>query len=237
MILPREHLRLSFLDLSSPYGSFEASPSYESNIRILDLESRMGNRPVVLIARLESNKRIYAIERQASSLYTLCHLGSWVELEQLCDLATVSCTYLIRKQPVRSAEPIVPGPLTTPQISHANKKRRLAIEAIQSLVKKPTRSGSISTQSQTAQASRPPTPAQGSNGFDVGSVAEVQNAPPPDASVFVLGVTSRVGSMPDQDEPLHIPNAEGIFDTIRNQYLEALYHSMVRLPSWPSFYY
>jgi DNA replication regulator SLD3 len=60
MLLPRNHLRLSFLDLSSPYGSFESSPSFEANIRILDLESRMGNRPVVLIARLESNKSIYA---------------------------------------------------------------------------------------------------------------------------------------------------------------------------------
>ncbi|KAI0906112.1 DNA replication regulator SLD3-domain-containing protein [Ustulina deusta] len=226
MLLPREHLRLSFLDLSSPYGSFESSASFEANIRILDLESRMGNRPVVLIARLESNKSVYAIERQANTLYALCHLGAWVDLEQLGDLATVSCPALIRKQPIFPPEPTAHAPLTTPQISHTNKKRRLAIEAIQSLVKKPTRSRSISVLSQAGEVSRPPTPIQAGNAFDVGGVAVVQDVPSPSDSTAKPGVEAQVDAAQNQDEALSIPNADGIFDSIRNQYFEALYHSM-----------
>ncbi|KAI3332336.1 DNA replication regulator SLD3-domain-containing protein [Xylariaceae sp. AK1471] len=230
LLLPREHLRLSFLDLSSPYGSFESSLSFESNIRILDLESRMGNRPVVLIARLESNKSIYALERQENALYTLCHLGSWVDLEQLSHLATVSCASVIRKQTTFPTEPTASGSLTTPQISHANKKRRLAIEAIQSLVKKPTRSRSISISisvpSQNEEVSRPPTPMQKSNGFISGTVAVAQDAPLSSTYILTSGMASQGGLMQDEGETLNMPNAEGIFDTIRNQYFEALYHSM-----------
>ncbi|KAJ2974084.1 hypothetical protein NUW58_g8771 [Xylaria curta] len=225
MLLPRKHLRLSFLDLASPYGSFESSPCFEANIRILDLESRMGNRPVVLIARLESNRSIYAVERQANALYALCHLGSWVDLEQLCDLATVSCPALVRKQPAPRSEPAASSSLTTPQLSHTNKKRRLAIEAIQSLVKKPTRSRSISTLSQTGDVSRPPTPTQGANKSDAG-VAVVQDVPSPTASTPGPGVASQVNTVQDQNEPFVTPTAEGIFESVRNQYLEALYHSM-----------
>ncbi|KAF2964349.1 hypothetical protein GQX73_g9235 [Xylaria multiplex] len=227
MLLPREHLRLSFLDLSSPYGSFESSTSFEANIKILDLESRMGNRPIVLIARLESNKSIYAIERQTNSLYSLCHLGSWVDLEQICNLATVSCPALIRKQPTLPVEPLAHTPLITPQISHTNKKRRLAIEAIQSLVKKPTRSRSISVLSQAGEASRPPTPVQGSNVVDVGSVAVVaQDAQSPGNSTPRPDIGPQVDAVQEQDDALNMPNADEIFDNIRNQYFEALYHSM-----------
>ncbi|KAI0442987.1 DNA replication regulator SLD3-domain-containing protein [Xylaria telfairii] len=226
MLLPREHLRLSFLDLSSPYGSFESSAAFEANIRILDLESRMGNRPVVLIARLESNRSVYVIERQANSLYTLCHLASWVDLEQLCSLATVSCLALIRKQPVVRSEPTTQVPLTTPQISHTNKKRRLAIEAIQSLVKKPARSRSISVLSQVGEISRPPTPIQGDNVLSLKGEAVAQDMPASSASFSRPIVESQENLVPGQDEALVAPNAGAIFENIRNHYFEALYHSM-----------
>ncbi|KAI0454805.1 DNA replication regulator SLD3-domain-containing protein [Xylaria acuta] len=226
MLLPRKHLRLSFLDLSSPYGSFESSAAFEANIRILDLESRMGNRPVVLIARLESNRTVYVIERQANALCTLCHLGSWVDLEQLCGLATVSCPALIRQQPALRSEPTTHVPLTTPQISHTNKKRRLAIEAIQSLVKKPARSRSVSALSQAGGVSRPPTPIQGANALGSGGEAVAQDAPAPDASTPQPGVEPQVSLVQDQDQALAMLHAEGIFENIRNHYFEALYHSM-----------
>ncbi|KAI0966566.1 DNA replication regulator SLD3-domain-containing protein [Xylaria arbuscula] len=226
MLLPREHLRLSYLDLSSPYGSFESSPSFEANIKILDLESRLGNRPVVLIARLESNKSVYAVERQANALYSLCHLGSWVDLEQLINLATVSRPSLLREQPILSAQPTAHAPLTTPQLSHTNKKRRLAIEAIQSLVKKPARSRSISTLSQAGEVSRPPTPVQAENVRDATSVPALPDVPPHGDSTPTPGVVSQDEVAKDRDEAVVIPSAGDIFENIRNQYLETLYHSM-----------
>ncbi|KAI1825494.1 DNA replication regulator SLD3-domain-containing protein [Xylaria intraflava] len=227
MLLPREFLRLSFLALSSPYGSFEPSPAFESNIKILDLESRVGSRPVVLIARLESNKTVYAIERQANTLYTLCHLGSWVDLEQLSNLATVACHTLIRKLPPNSAPDLIAAvPLTTPQISHTNKKRKLAIESIQSLVKKPARSRSLSLRPQAGDVSSISPASQGSNAPDAENAAAAPDTPSSATPALGPNVTPQIDVVQDEDAALSVPNAERIFETIRNQYFEALYHSM-----------
>ncbi|KAI6785575.1 uncharacterized protein J7T54_005909 [Emericellopsis cladophorae] len=49
MLLPRKHLSLASLDLSSPQEGLSASRFYASNVKILDLESRMGSSPSVLI--------------------------------------------------------------------------------------------------------------------------------------------------------------------------------------------
>ncbi|KAI1433303.1 DNA replication regulator SLD3-domain-containing protein [Xylaria sp. CBS 124048] len=227
MLLPRECLRLSFLALSSPYGSFEPSPAFESTVRILDLESRMGNRPVVLIARLESNKTLYAIERQANAFYTLCHLGSWVDLDELCRLATVSSPTLIHKAPpIPGSDPIAAVPLTTPQISHTNKKRKLAIESIQSLVKRSAKSRAFSLGSQFNDGSRPPTPIQGSNTPDVGIVVVGPETPSIGNPALTPSAARQAGAVQDEDEALDTPNAEGILNSVRDQYFEALYHSM-----------
>jgi DNA replication regulator SLD3 len=108
MLLPREHLSLSCMDLASPLGDLEYSRFYESNVRILDLESRMGARPVVLIARLESDKTVYALERKDDGLYSLCHLGSWVDLQSLSKHAAVVYSKLTSPRPVPH-EPALPA--------------------------------------------------------------------------------------------------------------------------------
>ncbi|XXG98129.1 hypothetical protein Hte_004450 [Hypoxylon texense] len=225
MLLPREHLQLSFLDLSSPYGSFESSRYYESSIKILDLEGRMGSRPVVLIARLETDKTVYVLERQKSGLYSLCHLASWVDLQELQGLATVSCPQFIQKRSNTLKEPSVPLPLTTPQSHHENKKRRLAIEAIQSLVKKPARARSVSTPSQLIPPTELSTPSQNnaaeSQASNTGSAPTAISTKTPETQN-----ESQVSKVPEADESLATPTADSIFDNIRNQYLESLYHSM-----------
>ncbi|KAI1330818.1 DNA replication regulator SLD3-domain-containing protein [Xylariaceae sp. FL0255] len=225
MLLPREHLPLSFLDLSSPYGNFEPSAFFESNIRILHLEGRMGDRPVVLIARLESNKSVYAIERQENSLYNLCRLGSWVDLETLSGLATVACPQLICKRTDPPLEQTAPRPTTTPQISHNHKKRRLAIEAIQSLVKKPKRSLSVSVPSQSQEAAQRPVPAPEVSGSFVRNDGHESDAPPVTGSGETLSKEPVEATISGQDRILNAPNADGIFDDIRSQYSTALYHS------------
>jgi DNA replication regulator SLD3 len=119
----------------------------------------------------------------------------------------------------------------TTQTSHVKKSRKLAIEAIQSIVKKPTRSQSISiaVQSQNGEVSRPPTPMQGSNESNSGDVLVAQNAPPSGTSIPIPSLASQGGAMLDEGDTLNMPKAEEIFDTVRNQYFEALYHSMVRV--------
>lgn len=188
----------------------------------------MGSRPIVLIARRESDKTLYVLERQNNGLYTLCHLGSWVDLVELEGLATASCPHLIQKQPNTSVESNAPLPLTTPQLHHDNKKRRLAIESLQLLVKKP-RSRSMSTPSQLVS----PT------GMSIPNLDNVKSQPTTtgahqevSASKMLEGDTeSQMAKAAELDELLAAPTAEGIFDNIRNQYLEFLYHSMVSAPN------
>ncbi len=53
MLLPREHLALSCLDLAAPKGDLPSAQHFQSHIRILELEGRLGSN--VLIARLPSS--------------------------------------------------------------------------------------------------------------------------------------------------------------------------------------
>ncbi|KAI1635174.1 DNA replication regulator SLD3-domain-containing protein [Biscogniauxia mediterranea] len=226
MLLPREHFQLSFLDLASPYGTFESSRCFESNIKILDLEGRMGSRSALLIARLETDKTVYAIERQSNGLYTLCHLGQWVDLEGLCELATVSCPHLVNKRPHVITESTTPQPLITPQLHHEHKKKRQAIEAIHSLVKKPARSRSVSSLSLPVEGTRPPTPAEDNLGSQSGSTVLDKLAALSHDSDFPQKTDSQTTPAPPINEPPAISTAGDIFNNIRTQYLEALYHSM-----------
>ncbi|KAK6078155.1 hypothetical protein SCUP234_05481 [Seiridium cupressi] len=223
MLLPREHLSLSCLDLATPSGEFEYARHYESTIKILDLESRMGNRPVVLIARMESNKTVYALERQDGGLYTLCRLGNWVDLESLSSHAIVAYSKLL-KQRLGITDALSTDASTTPQLHKENKKRRLAMEAIQSLVRRPARSQSLSMLSPAVetsqisaanQAEASTTQSDKLNGPLSGADhVEVQNRP----------VVSTDIPLPDDGSSAR--TADDIFENIRNQYFEALYHSM-----------
>lgn len=222
MLLPREHLSLSCLDLAAACGDFEQARQYESTIKILDLESRLGSRPVVLIARMETNKTSYVLERQYGGLYSLCQLGNWVDLEKLSAHATVAYTKLLKSRiiPVDISRP---DATTTTQLHHENKKRRLAMEAIQSLVKRPTRSLSVSFPPQSLDIARESSlakeesatqaaaPSTGPMGLDATGLSEQSNVPP-------------TSSAPDDGQS--VQTAQNIFENIRLQYFEALYHSM-----------
>ncbi|KAI1094894.1 DNA replication regulator SLD3-domain-containing protein [Rostrohypoxylon terebratum] len=225
MLLPREHLKLSYLDLSVPHGTFEYSSSFESNVKILDLEGRFGSRPVILIARLESDKSVYALERQKGGLYTLCHVGSWVDLQDLEKVATVSLPQLIKKETTTSKDSQPPAlpPLTTPHLHHETKKRRLAIEALESIVKKPVRPRSASS-APPPQPTGPPTP--GLNGTE--SQAESARILRDELPTGVLETQNENQTVKasEIDDMLNEPTAGAIFDNIRNQYFETLYNSM-----------
>ncbi|KAI0140043.1 DNA replication regulator SLD3-domain-containing protein [Hypoxylon sp. NC0597] len=229
MLLPREHLQLSFLNLSLPYGSFESSRFFESNIKILELEGRLGSHPMVVIARLESDKTVYALERQISGLYTLCHFGSWVDLQELERQAMVSLPQFIEKRSNPSIDANAPHPITTPHLHHETKKRRLAIEAIQSLVKKPGRSRAMSTASQSIpqadSLTRPSTPSYDNSESQPG-VSHISHDAPSTEAPDTRSQDQAVKASEKIDDLLATPTAESIFDNIRNQYFESLYNSM-----------
>ncbi|KAK5652553.1 hypothetical protein OQA88_10314 [Cercophora sp. LCS_1] len=223
MLLPREHLPLSTLDLAQPHGDLPASRFFESKIKILDLEGRLGSN--VLLGRSETTRVIYAIERDTTGLYALCKLGSWVDVEELSQKATVVCGPRLRScKPVKAESGIAP-PTITPQMHKENKRRRLAIEEIQSIVQK-------RSLAEKDSQSRPPTPGAHQPISEKTSDREEQPtrglsvAPTSDQKTALDPTYSTNGDQVDTAEAFAQPSSDKIFQNIRSQYFEALYHSM-----------
>lgn len=163
----------------------------------------MGNQPMVLIARLDDGRTLYAVEREGRGLYVLLQLGPWVSLQQLRAKAVVSKQEDLQSLGQTSvlARDVTTAPLNTAGSKYGRKKR-LAIEAIQSMVKRP--SIGISIESQTPL---------------------VEGEATPD----LLQDQQPVNSNARFDELVTQPTSSEIFETVRNQYFEALYISKVRL--------
>jgi DNA replication regulator SLD3 len=227
LLLPRECLLLSHLDLSFPQGDLPSSRFFESNIKILDLDTRIG--PSLLIARIEASGALYVIERSDVGLYTVCKLGSWVELDSLSSQAIVSCKAKLRvEQPILKPNPNPPQvALTTPQLHKDQKKRNMAIEALQSAVRKRGRSQSVSTfEEATGQPARPDPPLSAPRAQACDLNADNED----DGDQKVPGAQERqLPSVPDPLGVLFQPTAADMFENIRNQYFDALYRSMVLL--------
>ncbi|KAG6002547.1 hypothetical protein E4U21_002971 [Claviceps maximensis] len=249
MLLPREHLSLSCLDVSSPPNGFPRTRFVESHIKILDLESRLGSQPAVVIARSDSQGFAFALERQDDGLYVMCKLGSWVDLAALARFATALC-------PSRLAAPLVSrkqqqdpnleaAALTTPSMHAEQKKKRAAIEAIQNLVRKKSKSqpttleedvdddddnimqGSDNSALNCPAPFQLPTPESRSDELPAcerltlpKSETEATEAASAPASLSVADTLGNdVASSTQQ-------NSETIFNNIRTHYFEALYKSM-----------
>ncbi|OBU01374.1 hypothetical protein VE01_00230 [Pseudogymnoascus verrucosus] len=212
-LLSRSDFPLSSLDRSRPAASaLPDSRLYESHVKILELEQRMGSTPVVLIAQLDDNKALYAVEYESKGLYVLFKLGSWVDLSKLCSVAVVSRPYTKshkhdNPQGVAGRGASANNALSPAESDKYSKKKRLAIEAIQSMVKRPSTSQSLNIE-QTTSTESPSTalPLEPIQIAQLDPVAAVQ---------------------PSQDAPLEEPRAEDILDGVRSQYLDTLYLSKV----------
>ena len=104
----------------------------------------MGRQPMVLIARLDDGRTLYAVEREGRGLYVLLQLGSWANIQQLRAAAVVSRAQFLPRRLEKTIEDNLPVPLVTAEGNKYSKKKRLAIEAIQSMLKRP----SLGTESQ-----------------------------------------------------------------------------------------
>ncbi|KAK4101685.1 hypothetical protein N658DRAFT_566671 [Parathielavia hyrcaniae] len=224
MLLPRESLSLSALDLRQPLGDFPASRLFESRIKILDLEGRLGSN--IIVARSETTRTVYAVERESSGLYVLCKLGSWVDIEALSQSATVVCDERMRS--LKTARPgnAAAAPLTTPSMYNETKRRKLAIEEIQSLVRRRSMSvveNDAPNQASSAVEERPLSRQDASQRVSPAQKpAEIPAAtgPPTPAPLEATALGATIN-----DDVLSQPTAEEIFQNLRAQYVEALYHS------------
>ncbi|UNI14563.1 hypothetical protein JDV02_001180 [Purpureocillium takamizusanense] len=223
MVLPRKHLPLAYLDLAPSDNGIPQSRFYECHVKILDLESRVGSEPSVLVARNDPTGTVYALERQETGLYVVCKLGPWVDLGALAAKATaLSRERLWPARPERKQEDEMIA-VTTPQLHKDQKNKRAAIEAIQSLVRKRARSQSVSTfddattrgDSATAPGNELPSP-------ELKSEQQIQSGPPV-VPPTTAEAPANLNTLLEQ-EPQN--TAKHIFDSIRTQYFDALYRSM-----------
>ncbi|TDZ10292.1 hypothetical protein C8034_v001953 [Colletotrichum sidae] len=252
MMLPREELPLSFLDLGGPHAGLAPSRFYDSHIKILDLEDRVADRPSMLIARNESTGRAYAIERSGHSnhkLYAVCKLGSWVDLLWLADRATVTGRHVSRmrqmdKAPESKSIHTQRGISVTPGLGFRNNDRAMSIDILQTAARKRARSQSVATlvdatraekrlRSDDDNASRPQTPMEALPKSHPPPKVETKPEPEPELEPKPadwiethLDVVEAVA----QPEQLREPNAQQtageIIESVRAQYTEALYKSM-----------
>ncbi|KAI6246388.1 hypothetical protein HI914_05676 [Erysiphe necator] len=138
--LPRSCLPLSFLDHLSSADSLGSTRLFKAHIKAIYLE---GNQPMVLVARDEESKNLFALEREGRGLYAVCQVGSWVSLQKLQDAAGTT-----KLRPLKPVEQAGLFPLDTMSLktenpklmpvakSSSEQKKRQVIEAIQSMVKK-----------------------------------------------------------------------------------------------------
>ena len=162
---------------------------------------------MVLVARLDDARTLYAVERESRGLYVLCQLGSWVNLQDLRAAAISAIEEFPRiSKPgplqVIPTKPSMDAALPTPGLSKHSRTKRLAIEAIQSMVKRPATGLSTESESGTAE------PESMVDSQQIGKVAKIIPATPIDATAAP-------------------PTAAEIFENVRNQYLDALYLSKV----------
>ncbi|GKT97797.1 dna replication regulator sld3 [Fusarium langsethiae] len=225
MVLPREHLPLSCIDFHATNTDLASYRLFEANVKILDLERRMGSVPVVLLARKDGSRAVYALEKQESGLYVVCRLGPWVNLDLLADNATAVCRERLHPT-TRSEHQNQNGPsaITTPHIHKEEKMKLAAIEAIQSLVRKRPRSQSVSTLAESVkqEATEAATPTESKPPSPATQPDELTKRSSEHTAQLLPGTMSN-------DAKLEIPQqqtAEDIFDTLRTQYFDMLYKSM-----------
>lgn len=224
MLLPRDQFALANIDLGNPCGDLPLSRLFECRVKILELEGRMGMATSVVIARSEVKTNLYALERQPSGLYVICKLGSWVDIHELAQHATVVSHKELRPADSIRKPSMHDNALTKPPVYKEHRQKRAAIEAIQSLVRKRPRSATTASidvpiKSEPSDPARPEevTPGQVSNSVEI---------PPAEMAEPQLPNTApaQCDNEPNLSGP---PTSNVILETIRTQYFEALYKSMV----------
>jgi DNA replication regulator SLD3 len=99
-VLERSQLPLSFLDPAPTTSSLPATRLFSANLEALEIEDETdttGTKPsMLLIASLEAESTLYAVERVNSGIFALCKLCSWVKIGYLDDSAMVAYTPISR---------------------------------------------------------------------------------------------------------------------------------------------
>jgi DNA replication regulator SLD3 len=88
-VIGRSQLPLTFLDTTTD-DSFVANSLFSAHIDVLENDDGLGetakNTAKVLIARYDSIRTLYAIERVQARVYSICKLASWIKEKDVAEL-------------------------------------------------------------------------------------------------------------------------------------------------------
>ncbi|KAF9774542.1 hypothetical protein IL306_007434 [Fusarium sp. DS 682] len=184
---------------------------------------------MVLLARKEASRAIYALERQQNGVYVVCRLGPWVNLDALAEHASAVCQERLRSiARTESQSQNGPSVNATLHIHKEEKTKRAAIEAIQTLVRKRPRSQSVSTLAESVKQEPGPEPAipvdskLPSPTFNPEKLAHS----PSEQQTQPSRPTTAISIPGNNEEPSQQLTTDSIFETLRIQYFEMLYKSM-----------
>ena len=134
-VLPRMRLPLASLDTENLSGALPRSRFFAAHVECLESsndETLGKTSPVVLIARFEADRSLFAVERVKQDRYALCKLGNWVKADDLQPAAVrkpdgpVKCQSEVKQVHARADRvERAEAALQTPAGSTGIKRRRL----------------------------------------------------------------------------------------------------------------
>lgn len=206
-LLRRSQVPLSFLDTSSGQSAIPLNRLFSITLPLLENEAPDGQvawlDTTLLLARLESDSSLYAIERLHSEVYALCKLASWVKTTTFDDITPASARDLaLRKMGVAPNDgkdkwwtsAILPDPVQSDDVGRPAKRVKLHMLPPSASQNPFTKSGVAASESRTvAKAPRKKT----------------KHSP---------------SKAPEEQLKLQA-SSEVVFATLVKQYLEALYWS------------
>ncbi|CAO2650574.1 Nn.00g018660.m01.CDS01 [Neocucurbitaria sp. VM-36] len=111
-VIGRSQLPLTFLD-TSPDENFAANSLFTAHIDILehngDVREKDSGIPKVLIARYDSKRMLYAIERVQAGTYSICKLANWLKEKDVADLWDPSNLVVLTAPPKLEADAATTG--------------------------------------------------------------------------------------------------------------------------------
>jgi DNA replication regulator SLD3 len=110
-VIGRSQLPLTFLDTSSD-EYFAPNSLFASHIEILEdaaSHNMEGVSPRVLIARFETKRTLYAIERVQPRVYSICSLASWLKEKDVADLWDPSNLQVLAMHPKGETDTVTQG--------------------------------------------------------------------------------------------------------------------------------
>ncbi|KAF2422394.1 hypothetical protein EJ08DRAFT_682709 [Tothia fuscella] len=106
--LERSRLPLSYLDPAPTDSILPTTRLFSAHIDVLDRNDGTKNEetkpPMLLIASLESESSLHAVERVKHGVFALCKLCNWVKVEHLEDTSGVSYTPITRPPLVEKSD-------------------------------------------------------------------------------------------------------------------------------------